>query len=163
MWWSTVTPWAATGPVVTMVTKQFISSSQCGNCHTLQHPIMSTFYRGSMETILSSCTTSCTLQRWVRAVSEVLGVSLPSLQDIYSTHLHLSIVGSPTHLSHSLFRLLPDWRTTSSIRPSGIWTLTPPPFLILCIVKWQTLTKYLNPSHMAGTSHFLLQIMPWWI
>ncbi len=99
-------------------------------------PIMCTFYRGTIESILTSCITvwygacnaSCrkTLQRIVRAAENIVGVTLPSLQDIYSTH--------PTH---SFFSLLPsggdcgvsrpwpvDWRTPSSIRLSGSSTLS---------------------------------------
>uniref|UniRef100_A0A9J7X865 Reverse transcriptase domain-containing protein n=1 Tax=Cyprinus carpio carpio TaxID=630221 RepID=A0A9J7X865_CYPCA len=60
-------------------------------------PIMYTFYRGTIESILTSCITvwygacnaSCrkTLQRIVRAAEKIIGVSLPSLQDIYGTRL----------------------------------------------------------------------------
>ncbi len=62
-------------------------------------PLPSTqpFYRGTIESILTSCITvwygacnaSCrkTLQRIVRAAEKIVGVSLPSLQDIYSTRL----------------------------------------------------------------------------
>ncbi|KAL0148027.1 hypothetical protein M9458_056642 [Cirrhinus mrigala] len=60
-------------------------------------PIMYTFYRGTIESILTSCITvwfgacnvSCqkTLQRIVRAAERIIGVPLPSLQDIYSTRL----------------------------------------------------------------------------
>ncbi len=55
-------------------------------------PIMCTFYRGTIESILTSCITvwygacnaSCrkSLQRIVRAAEKIVGVSLPSLQDI---------------------------------------------------------------------------------
>ncbi len=61
--------------------------------------IMCTFYRGTIESILTSCITvwygacnaSCrkTLQRIVRAAEKIVGVSLPSLQDIYSTFFSL--------------------------------------------------------------------------
>ncbi len=60
-------------------------------------PIMCTFYRGTIESILTSCITvwygacnaSCrkSLQRIVRAAEKIVGVSLPSLQDIYNTRL----------------------------------------------------------------------------
>ncbi len=82
-------------------------------------PIMCTFYRGTIESILTSCITvwygacnaSCrkSLQRIVRAAEKIVGVSLPSLQDIYSTRLTrkaLSIAGDPTHPTHSFFSLL---------------------------------------------------------
>ncbi|XP_051797458.1 uncharacterized protein LOC127531676 [Acanthochromis polyacanthus] len=58
---------------------------------------MSTFYRGTIESILSSsitawygsCTSSCrrTFQRVVKEAERIVGVSIPSLQDIYSTRL----------------------------------------------------------------------------
>ncbi len=60
-------------------------------------PIMCSFYRGTIESILTSCITvwygacnaSCrkSLQRIVRAAEKIVGVSLPFLQDIYSTRL----------------------------------------------------------------------------
>ncbi len=81
--------------------------------------IMCTFYRGTIESILTSCitvwygacNTSCckSLQRIVRAAEKIVGVSLPSLQDIYSTRLTrkaLCIAGDPTHPTHSFFSLL---------------------------------------------------------
>ncbi len=84
---------------------------------------MCTFYRGTIESILTSCITvwygacnaSCrkSLQRIVRAAEKIVGVSLPSLQDIYSTRLTrkaLCIAGDPTHPSHSFFSLLPSGR-----------------------------------------------------
>ncbi len=87
-------------------------------------PIMCTFYRGTIESILTSCITvwygacnaSCRklLQRIVRAAEKIVGVSLPSLQDIYSTRLTrkaLSIAGDPTHPTHSFFSLLSSGRT----------------------------------------------------
>ncbi|XP_068198503.1 probable RNA-directed DNA polymerase from transposon BS isoform X2 [Antennarius striatus] len=59
--------------------------------------IMLTFYRGTIESILTSCitvwcgacTVSCrkTLQRIVRAAEKITGVSLPSLIDIYNPRL----------------------------------------------------------------------------
>uniref|UniRef100_A0A9J8BX17 Reverse transcriptase domain-containing protein n=1 Tax=Cyprinus carpio carpio TaxID=630221 RepID=A0A9J8BX17_CYPCA len=60
-------------------------------------PIMCTFYRGTIESILTSCITvwygacnaSCrkTLQGIVRAAEKIIGVSLPSLQKIYGIRL----------------------------------------------------------------------------
>ncbi len=121
---------------------------------------MCTFYRGTIESILTSCITvwygacnaSCrkTLQRIVRAAEKIVGVSLPSLQDIYSTRLTrkaLCIAGDPTHPSHSFFSLLPSGRRqarhlqvrTSRLKDSFIHqavrklnslpTLPPPPLL----------------------------------
>uniref|UniRef100_A0A9J7YNX0 Reverse transcriptase domain-containing protein n=1 Tax=Cyprinus carpio carpio TaxID=630221 RepID=A0A9J7YNX0_CYPCA len=92
-------------------------------------PIMYTFYRGTIESILTSCitvwygacNTSCqkTLQRIVRAAEKTIGVSLPSLQEIYGTHLTrkaLCIAGDPTHPPHSFFSLLPSGRTLQSLQ-----------------------------------------------
>ncbi len=86
-------------------------------------PIMCTFYRGTIESILTSgitvwygaCNSSCrkSLQRIVRAAEKIVGVSLLSLQDIYSTRLTrkaLCIAGDPTHPSHSFFSLPPSGR-----------------------------------------------------
>ncbi len=90
---------------------------------------MCTFYRGTIESILTSCITvwygacnaSCrkTLQRIVRAAEKIVGVSLPSLQDIYSTRLTrkaLCIAGDPTHPTHSFFSLLPSGRRLRSLQ-----------------------------------------------
>ncbi len=90
-------------------------------------PIMCTFYRGTIERILTSCITvwygacnaSCrkSLQRIVRAAEKIVGVSLPSLQDIYSTRLTrkaLSIAGAAS--SHSFFSLLPSGRRLRSLQ-----------------------------------------------
>ncbi len=92
-------------------------------------PIMCTFYRGTIETILTSCITvwygacnaSChkSLQRIVRAAEKIVGVSLPSLQDIYNTRLTrkaLSIAGDPTHPTHNFFSLLPSGRRLRSLQ-----------------------------------------------
>ncbi|KAK3506083.1 hypothetical protein QTP70_003694 [Hemibagrus guttatus] len=61
----------------------------------LPPPIRATFYRGTIESILSSCITvwfgNCTvsdrktLQRIVRTAEKIIGVSLPSITDIYTT------------------------------------------------------------------------------
>ncbi len=90
---------------------------------------MCTFYRGTIESILTSCITvwygacnaSCrkSLQRIVRAAEKIVGVSLSSLQDIYSTRLTrkaLSIAGDPTHPTHSFFSLLPSGRRLRSLQ-----------------------------------------------
>ncbi len=90
-------------------------------------PIMCTFYRGTIESILTSCITvgacnaSCrkSLQRIVRAAEKIVGVSLPSLQDIYSTSLTrkaLYIAGDTTHPTHSFFSLLPSGRRLRSLQ-----------------------------------------------
>ncbi|KAI4879858.1 hypothetical protein NFI96_004003 [Prochilodus magdalenae] len=54
-------------------------------------PILSMFYRGTVESILSSCIIACnasdrkTLQRIVRTAEKIIGVSLPSVTDIHTT------------------------------------------------------------------------------
>ncbi len=91
--------------------------------------IMCTFYRGTIESILTSCITvwygACnafcrkSLQRIVRAAEKIVGVSLPSLQDIYSTRLTrkaLCIAGDSTHPTHSFFSLLPSGRRLRSLQ-----------------------------------------------
>ncbi len=84
---------------------------------------------GTIESILTSCITvwygtcnaSCrkSLQRIVRAAEKIVGVSLPSLQDIYNTRLTrkaLSIAGDPTHPTHNFFSLLPSGRRLRSLQ-----------------------------------------------
>ncbi|KAK3553519.1 hypothetical protein QTP70_004199 [Hemibagrus guttatus] len=91
--------------------------------------ILNTFYRGTTESTLSSCITAwfgnCTisdrktLQRIVRTAEKIIGVSLPSTADIYSTRCIRkanSIVDDPTHYSHTLFTLPPSGKTYRSIR-----------------------------------------------
>ncbi|KAK2877070.1 hypothetical protein Q8A73_023748 [Channa argus] len=61
----------------------------------LPPPILTMFYRGTIESILSSCITAwfgnCTvadrktLQRIVRTAEKIIGVSLPSIMHIYTT------------------------------------------------------------------------------
>ncbi|KAI5629763.1 gastrula zinc finger protein XlCGF28.1-like [Silurus asotus] len=85
----------------------------------------------SIESILSSCITAwfgnCTisnrksLQRIVRTAEKIIGISLPSIMDIYTTRCirkaH-SIVDDHTHPSHTLllFTLLPSGKRFRSIR-----------------------------------------------
>ncbi|XP_051560757.1 uncharacterized protein LOC127445059 [Myxocyprinus asiaticus] len=95
----------------------------------LPPPILTTFYRGTIESILSSCITAwfgnCTvldcktLQRIVRTAEKIIGVSIPSIIDIYTTRCirkATSIVDDPTHPSHKLFTLLPSGKSYRSIR-----------------------------------------------
>ncbi len=59
------------------------------------------------------------LQWIMRAAEKIVGVSLPSLQDIYSTRLTrkaLCIAGDPTHPSHSFLSLLPSGRRLWSLQ-----------------------------------------------
>ncbi|KAL0153828.1 hypothetical protein M9458_050858 [Cirrhinus mrigala] len=92
-------------------------------------PIMYTFYRGTIESILTSCITvwfgacnaSCqkTLQRIVKAAERIIGVPLPPLQDIYSTRLTkkaLCIAADPSHPMQSFFSLLPSGRRLRSLQ-----------------------------------------------
>ncbi|KAI5606429.1 gastrula zinc finger protein XlCGF28.1-like [Silurus asotus] len=82
----------------------------------LPPPILSMFYRGTNESILSSCITAwfgnCTvsdrksLQRIVRTAEKIIGISRPSIMDIYTTRCirkaH-SIVDDHTHTRHTHF------------------------------------------------------------
>ncbi|KAL0194736.1 hypothetical protein M9458_008308, partial [Cirrhinus mrigala] len=92
-------------------------------------PIMYTFYRGTIESILTSCITvwfgacnaSCqkTLQRIVKAAERIIGVPLPSLQVIYSTRLTkkaICIAADPSHPMQSFFSLLPSGRRLRSLQ-----------------------------------------------
>ncbi|KAI4883677.1 hypothetical protein NFI96_001919 [Prochilodus magdalenae] len=61
----------------------------------LPPPILTTFYRGTIKSILSSCITAwfgkCTvsdrksLQRVVRTAEKIIGISRPTITDIYTT------------------------------------------------------------------------------
>ncbi|KAK2899445.1 hypothetical protein Q8A73_012574 [Channa argus] len=95
----------------------------------LPPPILTMFYRGTIESILSSCITAwfgnCTvadrktLQRIVRTAEKIIGVSLPSIMHIYTTRCIRkanSIVDDPTHPSHTLFTFLPSGKRFRSIR-----------------------------------------------
>ncbi|KAK2878201.1 hypothetical protein Q8A73_012383 [Channa argus] len=97
----------------------------------LPPPILTMFYRGTIESILSSCITAwfgnCTvadrktLQRIVRTAEKIIGVSLPSIMHIYTTRCIRkanSIVDDRTHPSHTLFTLLPSGKRFRSIRPT---------------------------------------------
>ena len=78
---------------------------------------MCSFYRGIIESIQTSCITvwygSCTasnrktLQRTVKAAGRIICVLLPSILEIYGARLTrkaTSILGDPSHPSHSLLR-----------------------------------------------------------
>uniref|UniRef100_A0A3P9KN81 Reverse transcriptase domain-containing protein n=1 Tax=Oryzias latipes TaxID=8090 RepID=A0A3P9KN81_ORYLA len=90
--------------------------------------IMTTFYRGIIESILSSCITvwggSCThsnrkaLQRIVNTARRIIGTPLLSLQDLYTTRLTrkaLTIIKDAHHPAHNLFSLLPSGRRYRSL------------------------------------------------
>ncbi|KAK3534927.1 hypothetical protein QTP70_002012 [Hemibagrus guttatus] len=95
----------------------------------LPPPILTMFYRGTIESVLSSCITTwfgnCTvsdrktLQRIVRTAEKIIGVSLPSILGMYTTcciRKANSIVDDPTHPSHTLFILLPSVKRYQSIQ-----------------------------------------------
>ncbi len=117
-------------------------------------PILTTFYRGTTESVLTSCITvwyrNCsaadrkTLQRTVNTAAKIIGAPLPSILDIFLARCSSktnSIVKDPTHPSHSLFQLLPSGRRTGASEPAlpdcstafsprlwEPWTqITPPP------------------------------------
>ena len=86
--------------------------------------IMCSFYRGTMESILNSCMGAAMLPtarpcsaQWRLLVWSSCPTPLPpgALRDRL-THKATSIVGDPSHPSHSLFRLLPTVRRYRSLR-----------------------------------------------
>ncbi|KAI2667011.1 hypothetical protein H4Q32_029349 [Labeo rohita] len=96
---------------------------------SLPPPILTTFYRGTIESVLTSCITvwygNCsaadckTLQRTVNTAAKIIGAPLPSLLDIFLARCSgkaTSIVKDSTHPSHHLFQLLPSGRRYRSIR-----------------------------------------------
>ncbi len=96
---------------------------------SLPPPILTTFYRGTIESVLTSCITlwhgNCsaadrkTLQRTVNMAAKIIGAPLPSILDIFLARCSSktnSIMKDPTHPSHSLFQLLPSGRRYRSIR-----------------------------------------------
>ncbi len=96
---------------------------------SLPPPILTTFYRGTIESVLTSCITvwygNCsaadrkTLQRTVNTAAKIIGAPLPSILDIFLARCSSktnSNVKDPTHPSHSLFQLLPSGRRYRSIR-----------------------------------------------
>ncbi|XP_059843348.1 uncharacterized protein LOC132403733 [Hypanus sabinus] len=98
----------------------------------LPPPILITFYRSCIESILSSCITASfgngtisdrkTLQRIVRSAEKIIGVSLPTITDIYTAHCirkENSNMKDPMQPSYNLFSLLPSGK-----RLRSIWALT---------------------------------------
>ncbi|KAK3533494.1 hypothetical protein QTP70_023360, partial [Hemibagrus guttatus] len=80
----------------------------------LPPPILTMFYRGTIESILSSCITAwfgnCTVSDR-KTLQRIIGLSLPSITDMYTTRCIRkanSIVDDPTHPSHTLFTLMPS-------------------------------------------------------
>ncbi len=96
---------------------------------SLPPPILTTFYRGTIESVLTSCITvwygNCsavdrkTLQRTVNMAAKIIGAPLTSILDIFLARCSSktnSNVKDPTHPSHSLFQFLPSGRRYRSIR-----------------------------------------------
>ncbi len=96
---------------------------------SLPPPILTTFYRGTIESVLTSFITvwygNCsaadrkTLQWTVNTGAKISGAPLPSILDIFLARCSSkanNIVKDPTHPSHSLFQLLPSGRRYRGIR-----------------------------------------------
>ncbi len=112
---------------------------------SLPPPILTTFYRGTIESVLTSCITvwygNCsaadckTLQRTVNTAANIIGAPLPSILDIFLARCSSktnSIVKDPTH---SLFQLLPSGRWYRSIRARSARLLNTPrctPVMFFC-------------------------------
>ncbi len=96
---------------------------------SLPPPIITIFYRGTIESALTSCIIvwygNCsaadhkTLQQTVNTAAKIIGAPLPCILDIFPARCSskaTNIVKDPTHPSHSLFQLLPSGRWYWSIR-----------------------------------------------
>ncbi len=92
-------------------------------------PILSTVYKGIIESILTSCISvwsgDCkasdwrSVQRVVRTAENIIGSSLPSIQDLAHNRClsrAQNIVKDPTHPHYGLFTLLPSGKRFRSIR-----------------------------------------------
>lgn len=95
----------------------------------LPPPALTTFYKGAIESILTSSLSvwygSCSaadqtaLQRVVRSAEKIIGSALPSIQDIYPLRCYkraTNIIKDFTHPTHKLFTLLPSGKRYSSMR-----------------------------------------------
>ncbi len=145
-WPSTAQPWRFLGVHITEdltwttnVTSLNKKGQQC--LHFLRRlkraslppPILTTFYIGTIESVLTSCITvwygNCsaadrkTLQRTVNTAAKIIGVPLPSILDIFLARCSSkasSIVKDPTHPSHNLFQLLPSGIRYRSIKARSV-------------------------------------------
>ena len=94
----------------------------------LPPPILTTFYRATIESILTNCVSvwsgNCsetdwkTVQRVVRTAEKIIGTSLPSIKAIAENRCLTkanNILSDPTHPHHGLFTLLPSGRKYRSI------------------------------------------------
>ncbi len=119
----------------------------------LPPPILTTFYRGTIESVLTSCITvwygNCsaadrkTLQRTVNTAAKIISAPLPSILDIFLARCSSktnSIVKDPIHPSHSLFQLLPSGRRYRSIRACSARLLNS---------FFPQAVRALNPNHPA--------------
>ncbi|XP_076015672.1 uncharacterized protein LOC143008024 [Genypterus blacodes] len=84
---------------------------------SLPSPILHTFYRGTIESLLTSCISvwsgSCrasdwkSLQRVVRTGEKIIGIPLPPIQDIADRHClsrAYQILSDPIHPNHGSYR-----------------------------------------------------------
>ncbi len=133
---------------------------------SLPPPILTTFYRGTIESVLTSCITvwygNCcaadrkTLQRTVNTAAKIIGALLPSILDIFLTRCSSkakSIVEDPTHPSHSLFQLLPSGRRQSPLRQTA-QQLLPPGCESPELTSHRPSLKPQTTPHSACTRHF---------
>lgn len=95
----------------------------------LHPPILATFYRSTIESVLTSCIStwcgSCTaadwkcLQRVVRTAEKIIGTSLPSIMDMGYKRCLIRAKGitrAPTHPQFGLFILLNSGRRYRSMK-----------------------------------------------
>lgn len=95
----------------------------------LPPPILTTFYRSTIESVMTSCISvwcgSCTaadwksLQRVVRTAEKIIGTSLPSIQDIGHKRClsrAMSIIQDSSHPQNGLFSLLNSGRRYCSVK-----------------------------------------------
>ncbi|KAM4532184.1 uncharacterized protein V3H82_026049 [Fundulus diaphanus] len=95
----------------------------------LPPPILTTFYRSTIESILTSCLSvwcgDCNASDWknvrrvVRTAEGIIGAPLPSIKDISSQRCvsrARNIIRDPSHPHHGLFSLLPSGKRFRSIR-----------------------------------------------
>ncbi len=93
----------------------------------LPQELLKQFYSAIIESVLCTSITvwfsSATksdhrrLQRVVRTAERIIGTTLPTLQELYSSRVSKragKITLDPSHPAHSLFELLPVWSTLQS-------------------------------------------------
>ncbi|RXN23579.1 RNA-directed DNA polymerase from mobile element jockey-like protein [Labeo rohita] len=107
--------------------------------HNLGSSLLLTFYRVSIESLLTYCITvwygSCTmadrerLQRVVKAAQKIIGCPLPSLLDIYTSRCLSraeNIIKHSSHPASDLFNLLPSGRRYSCHESPPRWVCLSP-------------------------------------